>query len=73
MQCPVSLGIDLSDSAADYTVMARAAMKDGKVTILEHKTLSRQTSEIGHILEDIKQACQTQSFQPVPWLYGAAK
>ena len=57
--CPLYLGIDFADSATDLTVAILASLKDGKISIFEHRELTGRTTDIQSQLSELGQ-----SFQP---------
>ncbi|MCF6219667.1 MAG: hypothetical protein L3J65_01005 [Robiginitomaculum sp.] len=53
---PVLIGIDLADKATDLTVTIVSVMRDGRLSINEHKTLTTKYSDIRGLLARLVQS-----------------
>ena len=58
--CPLYLGIDFADSATDLTVEIKESLKDGKISIFEHRHLTGRTSKIQSQLTELGLSFHTQ-------------
>ena len=57
--CPLYLGIDFANSATDLTVAISKSLKDGKITIFEHRHLTGRATRIQNQLTKLGQSFQT--------------
>lgn len=64
--CPLYLGIDFADSATDLTVAISASLKDGKISIFEHRELTGRTTDIQSQLSELGQSFQLHLAAPAP-------